>query len=47
MWLFMLTLMKIYNEKKQAEQMKAQSTDIEKRDTRRWKRVISCMEGDK
>ena len=43
----MATLIKIYNEKEQAEQIKIQNVQIEKRSTRKWDRAKSCVQGDK
>ena len=39
--------MKIYNEKEQAQQIKIQNVQIEKRGTRKWNRAKSCVQGDK
>ena len=46
MWLSVLTLMKIYNEKKQTEQDKLQNVQIEKRSTRKWNGAKSCVQED-
>ena len=42
-WLLVLTLMKIYNEKEQAEKIKVQNAEIKKRGTRKQNRAKSCV----
>ena len=43
----MLTLIKIYNEKEQAEQIKMHNVQSEERDTRKWNGAESCGQRDK
>lgn len=46
--LLVFTLMKIFNEKKQAEKVNIQSVqDEEKRGTKKWNRAKSCVLRDK
>ena len=48
MWLLVLTLMKIYNEKEQADQGKIQNVKFEeKRNIMNWHRAKSCVQCDK
>jgi hypothetical protein len=48
MWLLILLLMKIYNEKEQAEQEKIENLQFEeKRHTRKYNIVKSCVQGEK
>ena len=48
MWILVVTLMKIYNEKEQAEQGKLQNVKFEEeRSTRKWNTAKSCIQGDK
>ena len=46
-WLLVLTLMKIYNEKEQAEQIKMHNVQSEDRNTRKWNGAKFCVQGDK
>ena len=47
-WLLVLTLMKMYNEKEQAEQGKIQNVQFEeKRGTRTLSGAKSCVQGDR
>lgn len=47
-WLLVLTLMKIYNEKNQAEQGILQNVKFkEERNTKKWNGAKSCVQGDK
>ena len=46
--LLVVSLMKIYNEKEQAEQGKLQNVNFEeKKSTRKWNGAKSCVQGDK
>ena len=46
--LLVVSLMKIYNEKEQAEQGKLQNVNFEeKKSTRKWNGAKSCVRGDK
>lgn len=48
MWILVITLIKIYNEKHQAEQAKLQSVQVKEReDTRKWNGSKSQGQGDK
>ena len=47
MWLLVVTLMKIYNEKEQAEQGKLQNVNFEeKKSTKKWNRDKFWVQGD-
>jgi hypothetical protein len=46
-WLLMFTLMKIYNEKEQADRGKLQNVQFEEKGgTRKWNGAESCVLGD-
>ena len=47
MWLFVVTLMKIYNEKEQTEQSKLQNVRFEeKRSSKKWNGAMFCIQRD-